>query len=57
LAISFTDKWGELLENGSWSGVMGQVTSRAADFAVCPIRFVPDRQPHVQYSAVLHTQR
>ncbi|XP_036675144.3 ionotropic receptor 75a [Drosophila suzukii] len=56
LAISFTDKWGELLENGSWSGVMGQVTSRAADFAVCPIRFVPDRQPHVQYSAVLHTQ-
>ncbi|XP_037729465.1 ionotropic receptor 75a [Drosophila subpulchrella] len=56
LVISFTDKWGELLENGSWSGVMGQVTSRAADFAVCPIRFVLDRQPHVQYSAVLHTQ-
>ncbi|EDV48143.2 glutamate [NMDA] receptor subunit 1 isoform X2 [Drosophila erecta] len=56
LAISLTDKWGELLENGSWSGVMGQVTSRAADLAVCPIRFVLDRQPYVQYSAVLHTQ-
>ncbi|XP_017049107.1 glutamate [NMDA] receptor subunit 1 [Drosophila ficusphila] len=56
LAISFTDNWGELLENGSWSGVMGQVTSRAADFAVCPLRFVMDRQPYVQYSAVLHTQ-
>ncbi|XP_016953697.1 ionotropic receptor 75a [Drosophila biarmipes] len=56
LAVSFTDKWGELLENGSWSGVMGQMTSRAADFAVCPIRFVLDRQAHVQYSAVLHTQ-
>ncbi|XP_033165471.1 glutamate [NMDA] receptor subunit 1 [Drosophila mauritiana] len=56
LAISLTDKWGELLENGSWSGVMGQVTSREADFAVCPIRFVLDRQAYVQYSAVLHTQ-
>ncbi|KAH8369361.1 hypothetical protein KR009_009181, partial [Drosophila setifemur] len=56
LAISFTDKWGELLENGSWSGVMGQVTSRTADFAVCPMRFVLDREPYVQYTAVLHTQ-
>ncbi|XP_016977884.1 ionotropic receptor 75a [Drosophila rhopaloa] len=56
LDIRFTDMWGELLENGSWSGVMGQVTSGAADFAVCPIRFVLDRQPYVQYSAVLHTQ-
>ncbi|XP_070073610.1 glutamate [NMDA] receptor subunit 1 isoform X2 [Drosophila takahashii] len=54
--MRFTDKWGDLLENGSWSGVMGQVTSRAADFAVCPVRLLPDRQPYVQYSAVLHIQ-
>ncbi|XP_017035618.1 glutamate [NMDA] receptor subunit 1 [Drosophila kikkawai] len=56
LAISFTDRWGELLENGSWSGVMGQVTSGAADLAVCPMRFVVDRQPYIQYSPVLLTQ-
>ncbi|KAH8248315.1 hypothetical protein KR038_012054 [Drosophila bunnanda] len=56
LAISFTDKWGELLDNGSWSGVMGLVLSGAADFAVSPMRFVVDRQPYIQYSAVLHTQ-
>ncbi|KAI8046661.1 hypothetical protein M5D96_002874 [Drosophila gunungcola] len=54
LVIVFTDKWGELLENGSWSGVMGQVTSRAADLAVCPIRFLLDRHPYVQYSPALH---
>ncbi|KAH8374501.1 hypothetical protein KR200_000247 [Drosophila serrata] len=56
LAISFTDKWGELQENGSWSGVMGEVLSGSADFAVSPMRFVLDRQPYIQYSAVLHTQ-
>ncbi|XP_034662855.1 ionotropic receptor 75a [Drosophila subobscura] len=56
LAISFTDSWGQQLANGSWSGVMGQITNREADFAVCPIRFVPDRQPYVQYSPSLLTQ-
>ncbi|EDW38152.1 GL12441 [Drosophila persimilis] len=56
LAISFTDNWGQQLANGRWSGVMGQITNGEADFAVCPIRFVPERQLHVQYSPVLHTQ-
>lgn len=36
---------------------MGEVTSGAADFAVCPMRFVVDRQPYIQYSSVLHTQK
>ncbi|XP_022223540.2 glutamate receptor U1 [Drosophila obscura] len=56
LAISFTDNWGQQLANGSWSGVMGQITNGEADFAVCPIRFVPDRQHYVLYSPVLHIQ-
>ncbi|KAH8278358.1 hypothetical protein KR018_000315 [Drosophila ironensis] len=56
LEMVFTDRWGELLKDGTWSGVMGQVTSGTADFAVCPIRFVLDRLPYVQYSPVLHTQ-
>ncbi|XP_017104351.2 ionotropic receptor 75a [Drosophila bipectinata] len=56
LEIMFTDKWGEMLKDGSWSGVMGHVTSGAADFAVCPMRFVLDRLDSVHYSPVLHTQ-
>ncbi|KAH8335560.1 hypothetical protein KR074_005992 [Drosophila pseudoananassae] len=56
LEMIFTDKWGEMLQDGSWSGVMGHVTSGAADFAVCPMRFVLDRVDYVHYSPVLHTQ-
>ncbi|KAH8281049.1 hypothetical protein KR054_008282 [Drosophila jambulina] len=56
LAITFTDRWGELLENGSWSGVMGQVTSGVVDFGALAMRYVPDRQPYVQYSPMLSKQ-
>lgn len=56
LHVRFTDNWGQLQSNGSWSGVMGQITNGEADFALCPIRFVLDRQLYVQFSPVLHTQ-
>ncbi|XP_034488732.1 ionotropic receptor 75a [Drosophila innubila] len=56
LDVRFTDNWGQLQPNGSWSGVMGQITSGEAHFALCPIRFVLDRQRYVQFSPVLHTQ-
>ncbi|KAM8704446.1 hypothetical protein ACLKA7_008968 [Drosophila subpalustris] len=56
LDVRFTDNWGSLQPNGSWSGVMGQITSGEAHFALCPMQFVPDRQRYVQYSPVLHTQ-
>ncbi|KAH8413922.1 hypothetical protein KR215_001226 [Drosophila sulfurigaster] len=56
LDVRFTDNWGQLQPNGSWSGVMGQVTSGEAHFALCPMRFVLDRQRYVQFSPVLHTQ-
>ncbi|KAL7728258.1 hypothetical protein ACLKA6_007364 [Drosophila palustris] len=56
LDVRFTDNWGSLQPNGSWSGVMGQITSGEAHFALCPMQFVQDRQRYVQYSPVLHTQ-
>ncbi|XP_033150118.1 probable glutamate receptor [Drosophila busckii] len=56
LDIRFTNNWGQLQPNGSWSGVMGQVTQGEADFALCPMRFVTDRQRYVQFTPVLHTE-
>ncbi|XP_023033999.1 ionotropic receptor 75a [Drosophila willistoni] len=56
LDIGFTDNWGQMLNNGSWTGVMGQITSHQADFALCPMRFVLDRQSSVQFTPILHTQ-
>ncbi|KAH8420691.1 hypothetical protein KR222_000692 [Zaprionus bogoriensis] len=56
LDVRFTDNWGELLPNGNWSGVIGQITNGQADLALCPIRFVLDRQRYVHFSPVLHTQ-
>ncbi|KAH8330645.1 hypothetical protein KR067_006010 [Drosophila pandora] len=56
LQMIITDKWGEILKDGSWSGVMGHVTRGTADFAVTPMRFVLDRLAYVNYSPVLHTQ-
>lgn len=56
LQMIITDKWGEILKDGSWSGVMGHVTRGTADFAVSPMRFVLDRLVYVNYSPVLHTQ-
>ncbi|XP_030374239.1 ionotropic receptor 75a [Scaptodrosophila lebanonensis] len=56
LFIRFTDNWGELLPNGSWYGVMHDLIVHKADFALCPMRFVPNRQRYIQYSPELHTQ-
>lgn len=56
LEMIVTDRWGEQLKDGSWTGVMGHVTGGAANFAVSPMRFVLDRLAYVQYSPVLHTQ-
>ncbi|XP_030559134.1 glutamate receptor 1 [Drosophila novamexicana] len=56
LEVRFRETWGQLLPNGSWTGVMGHVTSGEVHFAVCPIRFVTERHRYIQYTPALHTQ-
>ncbi|XP_017857762.1 PREDICTED: glutamate receptor 1 [Drosophila arizonae] len=56
LQVLFRDTWGQLLPNGSWSGVIGHIVSGEADFSVCPIRFVSERNHYIQYTPPLHTQ-
>ncbi|XP_023176733.2 glutamate receptor 1 isoform X1 [Drosophila hydei] len=56
LEVRFRKTWGQLLPNGSWSGVMGHIISGEADFAICPIRFVTERHRYIQYTPALHTQ-
>ncbi|XP_017962483.1 glutamate receptor 1 [Drosophila navojoa] len=56
LEVLFRDTWGQLLPNGSWSGVMGHIVSGEAHFSVCPIRFVTERNHYIQYTPPLHTQ-
>ncbi|EDV93377.1 glutamate receptor 1 [Drosophila grimshawi] len=56
LDVRYQTTWGQLLPNGSWTGVMGHITSGVAHFTVCPLRYLPDRQSYIQYTPLLHTQ-
>ncbi|BDA49267.1 Glutamate receptor 2 [Coccomyxa sp. Obi] len=38
-----TNSGGEKLDNGTWTGIMGQLQSREADFAAFPLTLVPGR--------------
>ncbi|KAK9918578.1 hypothetical protein WJX75_005119 [Coccomyxa subellipsoidea] len=38
-----TNEGGERLQNGTWTGIMGELQSRQADFAAFPLTLVPGR--------------
>eukprot|EP00775_Hariotina_reticulata_P004904 gene4904-5148_t len=47
----FNGSGGSQLSNGSWSGVMGQLTTGQADLALFPLTLTARRAPYIQHTA------